>query len=107
MRVDDHLGHLVPPGRVRRPQLEQGLRLALERSPAATRLVVTLNPSDRAWLDPYLEDDLARALRAHVSIEFEANDAVPPGVPQFWAGTGDVLVLAGEPARVRHLHAVR
>lgn len=114
--MGDHLGHLVPPGRLRRPHLEQGLLAALEHGrftagigvpSAPTRYVVSMHPADRAWLDPELQDILARVLERHaervgllvvggVQVEFETRPELEQGRPQFWAGfvEDDLLVLA-------------
>ena len=105
MHTSDHLGHLIPAGRLRRPHLEQGLRSAMNKRRAAetpSRFVVAMHPADLAWLDPTLPDLLARSLQAAAGaprslvVEFEAKASLSQGCPQFWAGFAgdDLLVLA-------------
>ncbi len=104
--TNDHLGHLVPPGRVRRPHLEHGLTTAMRRlrtnRTVPTRYVVSMHPSDLAWLDPYLPELLARSLARtlakprEITVEFEPDADLEPGRPRFWAGFAgdDLLVLS-------------
>jgi hypothetical protein len=102
MGIDDRLGHLVPPGRLRRPALEAGLAASIEqmgrgRRTSPTRYVVAMHPADLAWLDPTLPDLLERSLsqRAPITIEFRSDPALEQGCPQFWAGIAgqDLLLL--------------
>lgn len=123
IRLDDPLGHLVPPGTLGLSDIESGLIAAMDQHcytagiglpSVPTRYVVRMNPADRAWLDPTTEDVLARALTRHaeaagvlllgdLEIEFRADPQAQLGRPSFWAGytEGDLLVLADPNAALR------
>lgn len=116
LRLDDPLGHLVPPGSLHPAQIERELAEAMEQrrflaghgvASVPTRYVVSMHPSDRAWLSPFTEDRAARALARHadraghlivgeISVEFESDPDARPGKPSYWVGfsEGDLLVLA-------------
>jgi hypothetical protein len=120
MQPDDHLGHLVPPGRLTFGDLRDRLFetmyarrfLAGHGIPSVpTRYVVAMNTADRAWLDPTTEDRLSRALTEHaesagwllvgpLEVEIECDMTVEQGRPRTWAGfrDDDLLVLAGPKA---------
>jgi len=119
-RQDDTLGYLIPPGQLRPSGIEQLLATAMERKrftaglgvpSVPTRYVVAMNPSDRAWLGPGIEDQLARALERHaeetglliigpLEVEFDCDADLAPGRPRVWCGFAgeDLLVLAGPEA---------
>ncbi|MDX1448422.1 MAG: FhaA domain-containing protein, partial [Acidimicrobiia bacterium] len=74
MRLDDPLGHLIPPGTLTEAEISRGLIDAMDRKrfsaglgvpSVPTRFVVTMHPSDRAYLDPRAEDRMADALARH------------------------------------------
>lgn len=116
MRLDDPLGHLVPPGSLRPSDLLADLVEVMERHrflagigvpSVPTRYAVRMNPADRAWLDPTTEDELARALTAHaermgalvvgaIEVELRSDPGAALGRPSYWAGFAedDLLVLA-------------
>lgn len=120
IRLDDHLGHLIPPGRLARATIESGLISAMEQHrflaghgipSTPTSYVVTMHPADRAWLSPDTEDEVTRALTRHaerarllivgeIAVRFEADATIAQGKPAFWAGFAehDLLVLAGPKA---------
>lgn len=114
--LQDHLGFLVPPSMLTEGAVASSLfsmmdqkrfRAGLGIPSIPTRYVVTMNPADRAWLNPFAEDRIAAALTRHaescgllivgdVVVEFECDDAVAQGMPRYWAGFAedDLLVLA-------------
>lgn len=113
MRLDDPLGHLIPPGSLTPEQIERALIEAMDSRRFAaglgvpsvpTRYVVTMNPSDRAHLDPTTEDDMAAALARHadgtgslilgeIVVEFRADPDMALGRPRVWVGFADVDLL--------------
>ena len=123
IRLDDPLGHLVPPGLLRADAIEAGLITAMEQNRFAsglgipsvpTRYVVRMNPSDRAWLEPDTEDVLARAIARYaeragyliigeLAVEFAVEPDAALGRPSFWAGFAedDLLVLAAPSAALQ------
>lgn len=115
MRIDDPLGHLVPPGALEPDRMERDLGDLLDRRLFAggfgvpsvpTRFVVRMNPADRAWLAAGLEDRLARALErraeragalvvGEIDVAFESEPDAMRGRPSYWAGYAerDLIVL--------------
>lgn len=120
IRLDDPLGHLIPPGALAYPALERGLIESMERRKylaghgvpsVPTRYVVRMSPADRAWLDPTTEDLLARALTRYaeradylivgsIEVELEVEPSAMSGRPTFWVGfvDEDLLVLGARAA---------
>ena len=116
MRLDDPLGHLIPPGTLTEAEISRGLIDAMDRKrfsaglgvpSVPTRFVVTMHPSDRAYLDPRAEDRMADALARHadrsgwlvlgsIDVEFRIDRDLQVGRPRFWVGFAetDLLVLA-------------
>lgn len=116
MQRDDPLGHLIPPGTLREDQIERALLEAMEAKrfsaglgvpSVPTRYVMTMHPSDRAYLDPRTEDRMAAALERRageagwlllgpVEVGFRIDAALAVGRPRTWVGftDTDLLVLA-------------
>jgi hypothetical protein len=113
MALDDPLGHLIPPGSLTPEQIERLLIEAMDSRRFAaglgvpsvpTRYVVTMNPSDRAHLDPTTEDQIAGALARHADaagslilgelvVEFRSDADMAMGRPRVWVGFSDVDLL--------------
>jgi len=121
--LKDGLGHLIPPGQLQPSSIEQ---LAAEAMSARrfsagigvpsvpTRYVVAMHPADRAWLSPWTEDQIARALErradeagmlllGRVEVEFRIDDTQPIGQARVWCGFAgeDLLVLASPEASLQ------
>lgn len=116
----EHLGHLIPPGSLSPGVIERELIAAMDARrfmaglgvpSVPTRYVVSMNPADRAWLDPTTEDALERSLAAHaeragylilgrIELTFRGDKRIPMGKPSVWIGfaEGDLLVLSNADA---------
>lgn len=119
-RHEDPLGYLIPPGRLFPSGIEQLLATTMEGKrftaglgvpSVPTRYVMSMNPSDRAWLAPGTEDAIARALERRadaagllllgpIEVEFDCDADLAPGRPRVWCGFAgeDLMVLAGPEA---------
>jgi hypothetical protein len=101
VRLNDPLGHLVPPGQLLPSDLIRGLLASLESSPipgrpAATSFQVRMPPADRAWLPAGFEAEASRILTEHadtsgmfaldgIRVEFISDEACDMGRPSMSA----------------------
>jgi hypothetical protein len=101
VRLNDPLGHLVPPGQLLPSDLIRGLLASLESSPipgrpAATSFQVRMHPADRAWLPAGFEAEASRILTEHadtsgmfaldgIRVEFISDEACDMGRPSMSA----------------------
>lgn len=112
LRLNDPLGHMVPPGQILPSDLTRALVRSLDDSvaatrsgrPAASRFLVRMHPADRAWLPAGFERDLARILTEHadtsdlaildgIEVRFEPDPACDLGHPSVFAGSRRQLSL--------------
>ena len=119
LRLDDRLGHLVPPGQLVPADLESALVAAIDSHRYAsglgvpsvpTRFTLRLHPADRAWLPPDAARTAAEAATAHadriglllldgITVRFETDLACDMGTVSVHAGYSERdLVVLNDPA---------